>query len=120
MAGLNRFRWWHWIPWPWTSWRAVLFVDAGDQIPITLPRKAAVIVGPPDRPTWVAFDCPCDRRHRVMLNLDQARKPRWTLAALRPLSIEPSIDDRTPQRRCHFFLRRGKPHWVNDDGGTKT
>jgi hypothetical protein len=64
------------------------------------------------KPTWLAFDCPCGASHRIMLNLNTARRPSWVLKNYDPLTISPSIDDIAPGRRCHFFVSRGRIHWV--------
>jgi hypothetical protein len=54
-----------------------------------------------------------------MVNLDIRRRPAWRMDAVRPLTIQPSIDDITKSRRCHFFIRGGKVVWALDDqGGT--
>lgn len=110
-------RWWYWLPAPWLNWRVVGSVAAGDELPERLPRKGAVLVGPVERPTWIAFDCPCPERHRLMINLDRTRRPAWRIRSLHPLTIFPSIDDNTPRRRCHFFLTRGKITWVATSKG---
>jgi Family of unknown function (DUF6527) len=89
-------------------------VDAAAEIPSEIPTYGAVVVGSSKRPTWIAFDCPCCRGHRVMLNLDYRRYPYWTLAATRPISLRPSIDAMVDGRRCHYFVHRGKVHWIPD------
>jgi hypothetical protein len=91
-------------------------VDAGDEVPDRLPRRGAVLVGPSTQPTWIAFDCPCERGHRIMINLDRSRRPAWRVASRTPLSIRPSIDDVAAGRRCHFFVSNGKIDWARNDG----
>lgn len=115
MASVNVIGWWHWLPLPWRRWRVVGRVDAGDEVPDRLPPKGVVLVGTSERPTWVAFDCPCRRGHRLMVNLNKARQPAWHVESLRPLSIRPSIDNITQQQRCHFFIRGGKIVWARDE-----
>lgn len=112
MAGVARIRWWQWIPWPWRGWRVIATVDAGDEIPASLPYKSAILVSLGGTPTWIAFDCPCRRGHRIMLNLYPGRSPAWALQAHRRLTLSPSVDDSTRDRRCHFFLRRGRVEWA--------
>jgi Family of unknown function (DUF6527) len=112
MAGVARLRWWQWIPFPWRRWRILARVEAADEVPERLPHKGAVLVALPDAPTWIAFECPCQRGHRVMLNLHTSRSPRWSIIAERPLTISPSIDDAAAGRRCHFFLTGGRIEWV--------
>ncbi len=58
------------------------------------------------------FDCPCRTGHRLMVNLDRTRHPFWRIESRRPLSIRPSIDDITSERRCHFIIRDGKLRWA--------
>ncbi len=112
MAGMTRIPWWCWIPFPWRRWSVVLVIDAADEVPQRLPRAGAVLVGTPARPTWLAFDCPCRRAHRVMLNLDRVRRPYWIVKSLRPLSLSPSVNDFTIDKKCHYWLMRGRVEWV--------
>lgn len=116
MAGV--ISWWQQLPLPWRKFRLVGRVDAGDEVPGRLPRKGVVLVGPVDHPTWAAFDCPCGRGHRLMVNLDKARRPAWRVERARPLTLRPSIDDATPERRCHFLVTGGKITWARDERRT--
>jgi len=109
MALGRRLRWRQRLPH--RKWRLVLAVEEADEVPERLPRHEAVLVGPAEKPKWIAFDCPCRQGHRVMLNLDRRRMPVWSLVSQRPLTLSPSIDDYT-KGRCHFFLRQGKIKWV--------
>jgi hypothetical protein len=117
MADLAGVRWWHWLPWPWRRWRVVGLVEAGDEVPELLPPRAAVLVGDATYLKWIAFDCPCGNGHRLMVNLDRSRRPAWRVESPRPLSIRPSVDDVTSQRRCHFFIREGRIAWAHDNRG---
>ncbi len=47
-----------------------------------------------------------------MVNLDKTRRPVWKIESRIPLSIRPSIDSVTPERRCHFTIRAGKTIWA--------
>ena len=96
--------WWNRLPWVGGKLRVVHIVAAADE----------VLVGSLERPTWVAFDCPCADRHRVMLNLDSRRRPTWTMQSSNPLSLHPSIDEFRDHKRCHYFIRGGKVQWVSD------
>ena len=117
MAVLGKLmNWWRSLPVPWCLWRVHGYVDASDEIPWVLRAKGLILVGSPGRMTWAAFDCPCGVGHRLMLNLDRSRHPFWRIDALKPLTIRPSIDHITPERRCHFFLYRGRIAWVHNDG----
>ena len=116
MAGLKRLvAWWQTLPLPWRSWRIVGRVLAGDEVPDQLPNRGAVLVGPLEHASWLAFDCPCQGRHRLMVNLDRSRNPFWKIDCLKPLSIHPSIYNITPGRSCHFFIRSGRIRWVKND-----
>jgi Family of unknown function (DUF6527) len=112
VAGLRGFPSWNWKPG--RSWRIVAIVEAADEIPDKLPAKGAVLVGAPDRPKWLAFDCPCKTGHRIMVTLDRARYPHWTLYDAKKLTMFPSIDYGSPERRCHYLIRGGKIFWFKD------
>jgi hypothetical protein len=109
-----RIPWWQW--WPLWSWRCVAIVGAADEVPERLPRRATVIVGSLNRVKWLAFDCPCAAKHRVLLNCDPERRPVWTImfSYYGRLSIAPSVDQVQGGRRCHYFVRNGKTVWAKD------
>ena len=115
MDGISKIPWWEWIPLPWRSWRIVLRVQAADEVPDQLPKAGVVLVEPATAPTWLVFDCPCNRGHRVMLNLDSHRKPRWSITNFQPLTLLPSINDRSLNSQCHYFIRGGRIQWVSND-----
>lgn len=112
METLNRISWWDWIPFPWRRWKVVLIVGSADEIPEVFPISSAVLVGTLVHPKWLAFDCPCRRGHRVMLNLDSRRKPSWSISNPNKLTINPSVNDRSIDDRCHYFIRKGKVVWA--------
>jgi hypothetical protein len=112
MASLSRFPWTSWLPNPGRRWHLYRVVEAADEIPDRIPRKAVVLVGSVGRPTWIAFDCPCSERHRVMLNADRSRWPRWTIKKNRHLTLAPSIDETRGSTRCHYLIQRGRVRWV--------
>jgi hypothetical protein len=91
-------------------------VEDGDEIPVDLPHLGAVLVGTEADPRWLVFDCPCRTGHRIMLNLDRDRRPFWSVSNSRRLSIEPSVDSRRPELKCHYWVRRGKIIWVPAKG----
>lgn len=117
MAGVGRIPFWEWIPG--RAWRIVATVDAADEIPQRLPSCGAVIVGSLQQPKWLAFDCPCKTGHRIMVALDPAHRPHWSLKKGKKLGISPSIDYRTAKMRCHYFVTDGKIHWVDGKGGPR-
>jgi len=99
---------------PWGTWKISGEVTAADEIPTQIPRRRAVLVRSGGKVRWIAFDCPCGRGHRLMLNLDEVRRPRWRLKSTAPLTIDPSIDDAVAGRRCHFFIRNGRIKWAKE------
>ena len=106
-------RWCGRLPLPWRRWRVTLLVDSAADVPQHLPyRGAALVLFGPDRPGWLVFDCPCARRHRVMLNLDPERYPRWQTLDLNPLTIQPSVDHLSNSSRCHYFIHGGRVVWA--------
>ena len=116
MGGVKRLiAWWRSLPLPWRVWRVVGQVGAGDEVPDLLPYGGVVLVGPRRNSTWATFDCPCRTGHRIMVNLDKAWHPVWNIYSLKPLSIRPSVDDMTPERRCHFTVRDGNIYWASYD-----
>ncbi len=81
-------------------------------VPDVLPRRTAFLVAKNQCNQWLVFDCPCPARHRVMLNLDFQTKPVWRLIEERPLTLYPSVDERTKHGRCHYLINKGKVVWV--------
>ena len=106
---------WQSLPFPWRVWRVVGYVAEGDEVPEVLPDKGVVLVGAPENRTWAAFDCPCQKGHRLMVNLDKSRRPVWNIDCLKPLTIRPSIDNIGREHRCHFLVRSGKIDWSDYD-----
>ena len=112
MATLNNLvAWCKTLPLPWRRWRIIGHVDSGDEVPDKLPHRGVVLVGTA-QPAWVALDCPCGTGHRLLVNLDSGRHPRWELDSKPRLSLWPSIDVRAHNRRCHFVLNEGKVRWI--------
>jgi hypothetical protein len=104
----------------WTAWipRRRYFVaaeyEAADQLPDRIPRRAVLLVRPQQQLTWLALDCPCTRRHRLLVNLDPGRSPTWSVEA-RPVTISPSIDVVDDGVRCHFTIRHGRVRWAKSE-----
>lgn len=115
MAGIKRIPWREWVPR--RFWRVVATVEAADEIPERLPAKGAVLVGPPSHPKWLAFDCPCKGGHRIMITLDRGHYPHWTITNKAKLTISPSVDFRSNDRRCHYVINGGQIVWVQNQGG---
>lgn len=118
MVGLLKRSLGGWLPWTRHKYRVSLVVEAADEVPEHLPRYEAVVVGSLEYPKWIAFDCPCEERHRVMLNLDPRRRPTWSVRSAEPLTLNPSIDYQELGKRCHYIIRKGKVLWIpNSDFG---
>lgn len=113
MVGLERPSGTRWLWLPWRRWNLVQVVEAADEIPDRIPRKGVVIVGTPKAPKWLAFDCPCRERHRVMLNADSRRRPFWRIKDARQLTLAPSVDETRGSTRCHYVIQRGRIRWVS-------
>ncbi len=112
MADSVKISWWDWLPIH--EWRIVGIVESADDIPQSLPRNGVVLVGQRKSPKWIAFDCPCRTGHRIMLNMDKARWPYWSINKKGALTISPSVDYHGSERRCHFFVRTGRIRWVHE------
>jgi hypothetical protein len=104
---------WGMLPESWRRWRVINLVEVGDQVPEHLPRKGVIFVGKPSEPSWI--DCPCDEGHRVMLNLNTRRNPSWLLKQVKPITLLPSIDQERGDKRCHYFITRGRIQWVSNN-----
>jgi hypothetical protein len=110
-----RFRLTHlWGRWRRGPWRITARVSEADQIPDVLPRYGATLVQSDGASKWLAFDCPCGTGHRIMLNLDERRWPRWAVTSAAPLTLWPSVDVETNLRRCHYVMWNGRVDWVDD------
>jgi hypothetical protein len=107
-----KIAWWQWLPFQ--RWRIIGAAESADEIPDRLPRNAAALVADQARVKWIVFDCPCRTGHRIMLNADPGRRPRWALPQTSPLTISPSIDSQGDRRRCHYFIRNGRVEWAKD------
>ena len=112
MARLKKIPWWQRLPF--LGWRIVAEVESADDIPTEIPHNGVVLVGPRIRPKWIAFDCPCHSRHRIMLNTDKSRSPYWRVSAKGSMTISPSIDYSDGAKRCHYFIRNGRVQWAHE------
>jgi Family of unknown function (DUF6527) len=112
MARSLKIGWWERLPV--LPWRIVGEVESADEIPMKLPRNAAVLVVSGKKLKWLAFDCPCHRNHRILLNLDTQRFPHWRVRRdkLGRLTISPSVNALERGTRCHYFIRNGRIAWA--------
>lgn len=114
--------WWRRHRWSTPRIANVRRYDAASAMPARLPRRQIAVAGTP--PTWAALECPCGHGHRLMVRIrPHDRMHTWQITEQESgPSMQPSIDSVTDQRRCHFWLRDGRVHWVDDNaargGGT--
>lgn len=87
---------------------------SADEVPDRLPRNGVALVAASGRTKWIVFDCPCRTGHRIMLNADASRLPRWRLDRAKHLTVFPSIDFHGNKKRCHYFIRGGRIVWAKD------
>ena len=115
-AGVDGLKGWlERLPLPWRRWRVTHLVESADDVPECLPyRGAALVMFGVGKPGWLVFDCPCAYSHRVLLNLDPERQPRWQTLSLDPLTIHPSVDDLSNSSRCHYLIHGGRVIWATD------
>jgi hypothetical protein len=112
-AGKRSFATWRgWFPF--RRYRIVDTVPAADLIPMQIPRRGLVVVEGNEGPAWVAFDCPCRSRHRLMVRLSRTAHPHWTLDTRGQVSLRPSIDSTQEGVRCHFWLTNGRIRWADN------
>lgn len=103
-------RWW--VPAPFRPVMVAGSVTSVSHLSERLPRRAAVLVLDGERMKWVAFDCPCNMGHRILVPLDSRVRPHWTVRNVHPFTLYPSIDAETDGRRCHYVIARGRIVWV--------
>ena len=95
-------------------WRIEATVAEMDEVPPRIRPRRAYLVATPTRHKWLVFDCPCGTGHRLPLNLDDHRRPFWTvrISIRGTLTLRPSVDFDHGHRSCHFLLRQGRVSWV--------
>ena len=96
----------------WRRWKADLHASSIADVPDQIRRRHAVVVGSGARDKWLVFDCPCRRGHRVLINLDPENSPRWRVTARVPLTLIPSVDERSQAGHCHYVVRDGGVRWI--------
>ena len=96
----------------WRRWQATVRVTSVGDVPERIGPRRAVLVGSPTRDKWLVFDCPCGNGHRVMINLDPENLPRWRVSSDVPLTVTPSVDERSGAGHCHYFVRDGRVIWA--------
>src|SRR5882762_3120626 len=64
------------------------------------------------RRAWAVFNCPCERGHRLVVNLSPRRNPCWRLSVRGGLaSLWPSLWLKE-ECRSHFWIRRNRIYWA--------
>ncbi|APR51152.1 hypothetical protein CA223_18985 [Sphingomonas koreensis] len=83
--------------------------------PEELPPGTVVIVKDGRVEKWACLRCPGGCGEKLMLSLNQARRPRWSVSLdwlCRP-SITPSINQLNACG-CHFWIKDGAVEWCRD------
>ncbi len=86
-------------------------------LPAQINRHVLALAGDP--PAWAVMECPCGHGHRLKVRI----RPRgdavvWAVTdSGRAPSIRPSVDLKSHDMRCHFWLDRGRVRWVKDQRG---
>ena len=83
--------------------------------PTDLPSGTLIVVKDGELEKWACLRCPGGCGEKLMLSLNAARRPRWTVTSdwLRRPSITPSINQLNACR-CHFWITSGVVHWCED------
>ena len=123
MSIIARLFLWIWSflrsPWRWRRapkrrdrFRGLAFLQSSEDPTAELDAVKLVLIGPPTKPKWLRFRCPCGCGDVIALNLMTSHYPHWTVEFHRDstLTAHPSIDAKT----CgsHFWIRRSAIHWV--------
>jgi Family of unknown function (DUF6527) len=91
----------------------IVFVEGISEVPDDI-GKDVYIVRRARRNIWVVFMCPCDKSHRLTVNLSASRKPYWRAKTKQGnFSLSPSIwlDD---DCYSHFWVDNHRVVWVTD------
>lgn len=81
-------------------------------LPKQLGRQVLAIAGDPS--AWAVMECPCGHGHRLQVRIrPHVSTAVWSLReSERGPSLSPSIDFESADRRCHFWLDKGRVRWV--------
>lgn len=111
--------WWRRRRWTKARYLRLAHYSSRSATPELPPRRTLAVVGSCSRPKWAIFACPCGHGHSIAVNLSSAQQPAWQLNVEADMpSLHPSVDSWTDGRRCHFWLRDGRVHWVADKSGS--
>jgi hypothetical protein len=66
------------------------------------------------RRVWAVFNCPCERGHRLVVNLSRTRLPFWEVSVRKGrASFWPSLWMRG-LCKSHFWIRGNRVYWVTE------
>ena len=66
------------------------------------------------RDIWAVFQCPCERGHRLNINLSSQSRPYWKCKAKRgEITLSPSISLKY-ECQSHFWISHSRIYWVKD------
>lgn len=85
--------------------------------PEELSPGTIVIVKDGQIEKWACLRCPGGCGEKLMLSLNAARRPRWTVKLdwLGRPNVTPSINQLNACR-CHFWIKGGEVQWCKDSG----
>src|SRR6266852_160635 len=92
--------------------RNICVVEAMSEVPAEIGHNA-YIVRRGDRDIWAVFECPCERGHRLTLNLSRWKTPYWKCRITKAgLSIWPSVW-LDYECRSHFWIANNRVYWAH-------
>jgi Family of unknown function (DUF6527) len=94
--------------------RGVHVVKTMSAVPSEIGRDI-YIVEKGGRRVWAVFNCPCERGHRIVVNLSRSRRPHWGVSVRRGLaSFWPSLWLKQ-DCKSHFWIRNSRIYWAISD-----
>ena len=84
-----------------------------EEFPEIVNDKIIYIIGNPNQPWLLAFNCPCGCHNIIQLNLLKDADPCWKYKVTKKnkINISPSVW-RTTGCKSHFFIYKSKIDWV--------
>ena len=96
------------------NYSKIVFVDSRRKIPDIIDNKI-YLVGYEGFLKWAIFNCPCNQKNRVEVNLMKSKNPYWESTYFgKKISLYPSIaiDEKC---YCHFWLKNNKAYVYEED-----
>jgi len=91
----------------------VRFVERVSDVPDEI-SKDVYIVRRGSKYIWVVFMCPCEKNHRLTVNLSPARKPFWRAKISHgDFSLSPSIW-LAEDCHSHYWIDNHRIYWVKN------